>query len=105
MSDNTLANLMGNVPSRYVISHTVTRSSILMGSPVRCIVLLEDLDAAFTRGVSRDEKSTGAPTGGSSSTSSSTSTAKSKEETDDGSTLSLRGLLNSLDGVAAAEGR
>ncbi|KAI0070707.1 P-loop containing nucleoside triphosphate hydrolase protein [Panus rudis PR-1116 ss-1] len=89
MSDNTLANLMGNVPSR-------------------CIVLLEDLDAAFTRGVSRDDKSTGAPTSTSSSSSStSTSTAKTKEEkeSDDGSTLSLSGLLNSLDGVAAAEGR
>ena len=68
----------------------------------RCILLLEDLDAAFTRGISRDEKSTGVP----SRSSSSTSTAKSKEETDDsGSTLSLSGLLNSLDGVAAAEGR
>ncbi|THH29281.1 hypothetical protein EUX98_g4901 [Antrodiella citrinella] len=87
MSDNTLANLMGNVPSR-------------------CILLLEDLDAAFTRGISRDEKSTGAPTGSSStSTSSSTSSAKNKEENNDGSTLSLSGLLNSLDGVAAAEGR
>ena len=64
-------------------------------------MLLEDLDAAFTRGISRDEKSTGVPT-----RSSSTSTTKSKEETDDsGSTLSLSGLLNSLDGVAAAEGR
>ncbi|KAI0791922.1 P-loop containing nucleoside triphosphate hydrolase protein [Abortiporus biennis] len=82
MSDNTLANLMGNVPSR-------------------CILLLEDLDAAFTRGISRDEKSTGAPTGSSSST----ATAKNKEETNDGSTLSLSGLLNALDGVAAAEGR
>ncbi len=68
----------------------------------RCILLLEDLDAAFTRGISRDEKSTGAPT----RTSSSTNTTKTKEETDDsGSTLSLSGLLNSLDGVAAAEGR
>ncbi|KAH8093231.1 hypothetical protein BXZ70DRAFT_1036096 [Cristinia sonorae] len=84
MSDNTLANLMGNVPSR-------------------CILLLEDLDAAFTRGISRDEKSTGAPTG-SSSSSTSTSSAKNKDESD-GSTLSLSGLLNSLDGVAAAEGR
>ncbi|KAF9038864.1 hypothetical protein BDZ89DRAFT_404399 [Hymenopellis radicata] len=43
MSDNTLTTLMGRVPSR-------------------CILLLEDLDVAFTRGVSRDEKSTGAPT-------------------------------------------
>ncbi|KIM39619.1 hypothetical protein M413DRAFT_447096 [Hebeloma cylindrosporum] len=78
MSDNTLTTLMGNVPSR-------------------CILLLEDLDAAFTRSVSRDEKSTGTPTA-----------ATSKEaaaESTDGSTLSLSGLLNSLDGVAAAEGR
>ncbi|KAF6753501.1 hypothetical protein DFP72DRAFT_407825 [Ephemerocybe angulata] len=79
MSDNTLSSLMSNVPSR-------------------CILLLEDLDAAFTRGVSRDDKSTGAPT-----VKDKTETAAA--ETNDGSTLSLSGLLNSLDGVAAAEGR
>ncbi|KAJ6561206.1 P-loop containing nucleoside triphosphate hydrolase protein [Mycena vulgaris] len=80
MSDNTLTTLMGHVPSR-------------------CILLLEDLDAAFTRSVSRDATSTGAPTSTTSSTTQ-TTTAES-----DGSTLSLSGLLNSLDGVAAAEGR
>ncbi|KDR80912.1 hypothetical protein GALMADRAFT_1114738 [Galerina marginata CBS 339.88] len=80
MSDNTLTTLMGNVPSR-------------------CILLLEDLDAAFTRSVSRDEKSTGAPTAATSKEAATTT------ETTDGSTLSLSGLLNSLDGVAAAEGR
>ncbi|KZT68665.1 P-loop containing nucleoside triphosphate hydrolase protein [Daedalea quercina L-15889] len=85
MSDNMLATLMGNIPSR-------------------CILLLEDLDAAFTRGVSRDDTSTGAPST-STSTSSSTSTAKTKDDSNDGSTLTLSGLLNSLDGVAAAEGR
>ncbi|KAG6865648.1 hypothetical protein C0991_000567 [Blastosporella zonata] len=79
MSDNTLTTLMGHVPTR-------------------CILLLEDLDAAFTRSVSRDSTSTGAPT-------SSTSTTATTTETNDGSTLSLSGLLNSLDGVAAAEGR
>ncbi|KAJ7065335.1 P-loop containing nucleoside triphosphate hydrolase protein [Mycena amicta] len=80
MSDNTLTTLMGNVPSR-------------------CIVLLEDLDAAFTRSVSRDASATGAPT-------STTPTAEKKDAAEsDGSTLSLSGLLNSLDGVAAAEGR
>ena len=68
----------------------------------RCILLLEDLDAAFTRGISRDETSTGAPT---TTSTSNTSSAKNKEDTNDGSTLSLSGLLNSLDGVAAAEGR
>lgn len=80
MSDNTLTTLMGHVPSR-------------------CILLLEDLDAAFTRGVSRDASSTGVPTA---------PTAKesaANAEASDGSTLSLSGLLNSLDGVAAAEGR
>ncbi|KAF8585402.1 P-loop containing nucleoside triphosphate hydrolase protein [Ramaria rubella] len=82
MSDNTLGSLMGDVPSR-------------------CIVLLEDLDAAFTRGVSRDASSTGAPT----TKDSSTTTADTKDASSDGSTLSLSGLLNSLDGVAAAEGR
>jgi chaperone BCS1 len=80
MSDNTLTTLMGHVPSR-------------------CILLLEDLDAAFTRSVSRDSASTGVPT-----TSTSTSTPNNND-TNDGSTLSLSGLLNSLDGVAAAEGR
>ena len=63
----------------------------------RCILLLEDLDAAFTRSVSRDASSTGAPTA--------SSTSSTANETNDGSTLSLSGLLNSLDGVAAAEGR
>ncbi|KDN43355.1 hypothetical protein RSAG8_06139, partial [Rhizoctonia solani AG-8 WAC10335] len=76
MSDNTLSNLMGRIPQR-------------------CIMLLEDLDAAFTRGTSRDSKSTGTPT------------VKTLAETkaDDPNTLSLSGLLNCLDGVAAAEGR
>jgi len=78
MSDNTLTTLMGGVPTR-------------------CILLLEDLDAAFTRSVTRDSTSTGTPTA---------STAKDKDTAEnDGSTLSLSGLLNALDGVAAAEGR
>ncbi|KAK0489425.1 P-loop containing nucleoside triphosphate hydrolase protein [Armillaria novae-zelandiae] len=82
MSDNTLTTLMGHVPSR-------------------CILLLEDLDAAFTRSVSRDSNSTGAPT----STTTTAGTSDTNTTNNDGSTLSLSGLLNSLDGVAAAEGR
>ncbi|TDL26593.1 P-loop containing nucleoside triphosphate hydrolase protein [Rickenella mellea] len=81
MSDNTLQTLMGHVPSR-------------------CILLLEDLDAAFTRSVTRDSTSTGAPV-----VTAKTSTAAASTTESDGSTLSLSGLLNSLDGVAAAEGR
>ncbi|KAG1806957.1 hypothetical protein EV424DRAFT_1577580 [Suillus variegatus] len=78
MSDNTLTTLMGHVPSRYIL-------------------LLEDLDATFTRSVSHDASSTGAPTA--------SNTNSTTTETSDGSTLSLSGLLNSLDGVATAEGR
>ena len=82
MSDNTLSTLMGDVPSR-------------------CIVLLEDLDAAFTRGVSRDANSTGAPT---STKDSNSSSGNSSEKESDGNTLSLSKLLNSLDGVPGADG-
>jgi chaperone BCS1 len=99
MSDNTLSTLMGNVPSRSVDSPRVNeRLCVSKMSPsysYRCMLLLEDLDAAFTRDISRDSTSTGAPT----------ALAKVGADANDGSTLSLSGLLNSLDGVAAAEGR
>jgi chaperone BCS1 len=105
MNDSTLTALMGRVPAR-------------------CIVLLEDLDAAFTRSTSRDGSSTGAP--GSKKKSgdgkdkgndddsddedeSSGKRGGKKKKGDDSlsdvNTLSLSGLLNALDGVAAAEGR
>ena len=64
-------------------------------STYRCILLLEDLDAAFTPGVSRDSTSTGAPM----------VPSNTMAGFGDGFTLSLSGLLNSLDGVAAEEGR
>jgi chaperone BCS1 len=42
-------------------------SDLRLGLPIlviisRCILLLEDLDAAFTRSVTRDSTSTGTPT-------------------------------------------
>lgn len=89
MNDTTLSNLMGRVPSR-------------------CIVLLEDLDAAFTRGVSRDETSTGAPklpVTSSRSRASRVAAPTTDDSENDPNALSLSGLLNSLDGVAASEGR
>ena len=55
---------------------------------------MEDLDTAFTRSVSRDSTSTGAPTVA--------TTETAAAEAIDSSTF---GLLNSLDGVAAAEAR
>jgi len=66
MSDNMLAGLMGRIPAR-------------------CILLLEDLDASFTRSTNRDGKSTGVPT---------VKSANESKENKDGNTLSLSGLLN-----------
>ncbi|RPD58679.1 P-loop containing nucleoside triphosphate hydrolase protein [Lentinus tigrinus ALCF2SS1-7] len=95
INDSTLTTLMGRVPAR-------------------CIVLLEDLDAAFTRSTSRDGSSTGNPEGKSDEkpteqTTSTSSTARSRvrknDQLSDVNTLSLSGLLNALDGVAASEGR
>ncbi|KAH7911018.1 hypothetical protein BJ138DRAFT_1101387 [Hygrophoropsis aurantiaca] len=98
ISDSTLTTLMGRVPAR-------------------CIVLLEDLDAAFTRSVTRDKSSTGTPDSSNNnsneegpapeqpSSGSSSRHRRHKEHISDVNTLSLSGLLNALDGVAAAEGR
>lgn len=88
INDATLTALMGRVPAR-------------------CIVLLEDLDAAFTRSTSRDTQSTGAPTAekkeDSNNNSGDNNNGEKKQE--EINTLSLSGLLNALDGVAASEGR
>ena len=95
INDSTLTTLMGRVPAR-------------------CIVLLEDLDAAFTRSTSRDGNSTGSPEGETKektseqttgTSSSSSRRARKNDQLSDVNTLSLSGLLNALDGVAASEGR
>jgi len=105
ISDSTLTTLMSRVPAR-------------------CIVLLEDLDAAFTRSVTRDNGSNGVPdsrNGGGgggevedtcqppppppSSSILSSRHRRYREQMSDVNTLSLSGLLNALDGVAASEGR
>ncbi|EJD42258.1 P-loop containing nucleoside triphosphate hydrolase protein [Auricularia subglabra TFB-10046 SS5] len=102
MTDSTLTTLMGRVPAR-------------------CILLLEDLDAAFTRSVTRDSGSTGAPNKNNSNNSngnngnnnnsnnngnnSNNNNGNGSDSISDLNTLSLSGLLNAIDGVAAAEGR
>ncbi|KAF9520971.1 hypothetical protein BS47DRAFT_265 [Hydnum rufescens UP504] len=95
INDATLSTLMGRVPAR-------------------CIVLLEDLDAAFTRSASRDDESSGIPTGskGTSDVDQDSgghrhhsSFSRRRDFIPDYNTLSLSGLLNSLDGVSAPEGR
>ncbi|TFY77779.1 hypothetical protein EWM64_g6233, partial [Hericium alpestre] len=97
INDSTLTTLMGRVPSR-------------------CIVLLEDLDAAFTRSLTRTDKnkdkkdsdnknSDSEDTGETTTPSHGRRRRVHKEQLSDVNTLSLSGLLNALDGVAASEGR
>ncbi|KZO95672.1 P-loop containing nucleoside triphosphate hydrolase protein [Calocera viscosa TUFC12733] len=104
INDATLTSLMGRVPAR-------------------CILLLEDLDAAFTRSTTRGKKDNGVPRDQQQQQQQSTllldansmpySSTHMHHHTlnghnqglSDTNTLSLSGLLNSLDGVAASEGR
>ncbi|KAG8811349.1 hypothetical protein FRC17_002513 [Serendipita sp. 399] len=78
-------------------------TSLLGRIPARSILLLEDIDAAFTRSTSRDTDSTGVPD------SSKAATAETKKEAEskaaDTNTLTLSGLLNALDGMQASEAR
>lgn len=87
MNDSTLTNLMSRIPAR-------------------SILLLEDLDAAFTHSTSRDSDSTGAPEGKKDGAKKDEDEKKDvKKEVNDQNTLSLSGLLNSLDSIQASEGR
>lgn len=79
--------------------------------PARCVVLLEDLDAAFTRSTSRDDsgldddKDKEKKDGENGEKAPGPSLRRRRDHLSDVNTLSLSGLLNALDGVAAAEGR
>ncbi|OCH89263.1 P-loop containing nucleoside triphosphate hydrolase protein, partial [Obba rivulosa] len=76
-------------------------SELISGLPERCIVLMEDIDAAFHRGVKRkmeqpkdtpgEKEEDDKPPG--------------KDEETFTSRVTLSGLLNALDGVGAQEGR
>ena len=76
-------------------------NSTIADLPSACIVLIEDIDAAFHQGIKRDipdpEKAK-APTDGSARPS-------SREQADRVCRITLSGLLNALDGIGAQEGR
>ena len=96
--------------------------------PARCVLLLEDLDAAFVRTTNREDDfggdsqgndgngGSGGGSGGGVDTSAFPGSGLSgrglgrrrygrSDGLSDMNTLSLSGLLNALDGVAASEGR
>ncbi|KAG6868731.1 hypothetical protein C0993_011310 [Termitomyces sp. T159_Od127] len=71
-------------------------SELISELPEKCIALMEDIDAAFTQTVNRDETQDEKATSGSST---------GEKPKSSPSRVSLSGLLNALDGVAAQEGR
>ncbi|KAF8066756.1 hypothetical protein FPV67DRAFT_1768131 [Lyophyllum atratum] len=77
-------------------------SELVNALPERCIALMEDIDAAFTHGVSRGGLLTRNDAEGRNATTTQTAAAPVPPTT---SRLSLSGLLNALDGVGAQEGR
>ncbi|KAK7062556.1 hypothetical protein VNI00_000044 [Paramarasmius palmivorus] len=68
--------------------------------PQRCVALMEDIDAAFTHGLSRDVPPTDQNPAGQQ-----TSIPGGPQAPPTTNKLSLSGLLNALDGVGAQEGR
>ncbi|KAG5638147.1 hypothetical protein H0H81_001666 [Sphagnurus paluster] len=73
-----------------------TLSQLISDLPEKCIALMEDIDAAFTQSVNRDEPSDPQEL---------SDPSKPREPHKLGSRVSLSGLLNALDGVGAQEGR
>ncbi|KAK0437806.1 P-loop containing nucleoside triphosphate hydrolase protein [Armillaria borealis] len=72
--------------------------------PERCVALMEDIDAAFTRTLNRDDDDSS--DSGSSGSSDANKTPKSGgPPPPPSSRVSLSGLLNALDGIGAQEGR
>jgi chaperone BCS1 len=75
-----------------------TLSSAIGDLPSRCIALMEDIDAAFTRGISR-EQDDGA------TDNEADPDPNNRSHGTPASRVTLSGLLNALDGVGAQEGR
>ncbi|KAG9032642.1 hypothetical protein FRB95_001152 [Tulasnella sp. JGI-2019a] len=67
-------------------------NELICDLPARSIALMEDIDAAFTHGISRDDDN-------------SPPTANSSASQDSPRGITLSGLLGAIDGVAAQEGR
>ncbi|KAH7890877.1 P-loop containing nucleoside triphosphate hydrolase protein [Phlebopus sp. FC_14] len=78
-------------------------SELISTLPERCIALMEDIDAAFHHGLSRESKQPSASKGTPNDLSD-TAMNNGPPETSP-SRVSLSGLLNALDGIGAQEGR
>ncbi|RDX49168.1 P-loop containing nucleoside triphosphate hydrolase protein [Lentinus brumalis] len=106
---HTIAGELGL--SVYILSLTVgglndnSLKSLISHLPKSCIVLMEDIDAAFTRSIKRDilDPEAHPPSSSVPEDNGDASSNAVREMQTGGVTLS--GLLNALDGIAAQEGR
>ncbi|EPS95295.1 hypothetical protein FOMPIDRAFT_1132740 [Fomitopsis schrenkii] len=81
-------------------------NELISNMPRRCIALMEDIDAAFTTGITRDLPSDAQPRrDGDDSKEDSPGRHEDPARSDAGSRVTLSGLLNALDGIGAQEGR
>jgi len=82
-------------------------NSLITSLPERCIALMEDIDAAFRSGITRDMTTEDEPekNDGSDPDGRKPDTESGMEKGPSATRITLSGLLNALDGVAAQEGR
>jgi chaperone BCS1 len=78
-------------------------SELISTLPEKCIALMEDIDAAFHHGISRE--STPPPSSPGSPEPQQVDGPQAGPPAPTGSRVSLSGLLNALDGIGAQEGR
>jgi mitochondrial chaperone BCS1 len=102
LDDSTLYVLAKYAFTLFLI--VLLRNQLISNLPERCIALMEDLDAVFTKGLTRNIAGT--------ELDSSRVDDRDLDSDDDDTTLhssgvhiTLSGLLNALDGVSAQEGR
>ncbi|KAI0730772.1 P-loop containing nucleoside triphosphate hydrolase protein [Earliella scabrosa] len=100
----------------YILSLTVlslddnSLKSLIAHLPRTCILLIEDIDAAFTRGVKRDiadpeKQGLPAEAAAQSGDTQDKGAGAGRDGMSFGNGVTLSGLLNALDGIAAQEGR
>lgn len=83
-------------------------NELISNMPRRCIALMEDIDAAFKAGITRDLPSEPQPHPGGDESKADSGRGRedpSRTGSDVGSRVTLSGLLNALDGIGAQEGR
>ena len=82
-----------------------TLYKLIADLPERCIALMEDIDVAFRHDLSQRVSSSSVPAGSGEISPTSTSPTVASASTASVGGVSLSGLLNALDGIAAQEGR